>query len=312
MFNYTSPIVNNILGGNQIPPNPIINFGAINYNQGGGYVDPVSRPPQYQQQYPNNMMMGSSYYNNIYNGYYNPYLAQKQQELREIEEKEQARRVANIWKRMSRACNEALHIDIEDWDEHLKQYDPVFETKTPERSGIRVKLIREDEVICDPEKFGYYNRVIYKQDEDSITSNLIRITATGIPYNYQLAMRVEYNNRIYEQSKAKFGDNMGLAEYLDKAGELYSEALVSKYMERRNNMKNIYDSSDFKKLLQQNGSGDGYFSTTFARQEISPGLFTGPTLGSLEVTVPEHLGRKYDEVRQRFMQSILNNSGGGA
>ena len=311
MFNFNSPIINNTFGGTQIPPNPIMNFGG-NYNTNSGYIDPVVRQPQLQQynQYPNMMGANSSYYNGIYNGYYNPYLAQRQREIQEIEAKEQAKRVANVWKKLSRACNEALHIEIEDWDEHLKQYDPVFEVKEVEKINLKVKLVKEDngEVICDPEKSGYYSRIIYKQDEDACVLNLMRVEATAIPFNVPLAMRVEQNNRIYDQSKAKFGDSMGLAEYLSKAGELYSEALMAQYIERRNNMKNVYDSDSFKKLLEKNRGGSGYFSGTFS-QELSPGLRTGPTLGSLEVTVPEHLGRKYNEVRQRFMESILNNKG---
>lgn len=305
MFNMNSSIVNNVLGG-FIPPNPIMNVGGVNYNQ--QTIDPVAQQTSFQQYINPQLMNQGSFYNNIYNGYYNPYLAQKQQQIQEIEQKEQAKKVAEVWKKLSRACNEALDNKIENWDEHLKQYD-LNNKVEEEKSTLKVVLINDkDEVICDPKKVGYYSNRPTFTNETDIIKNLIRIEMTAIPYNIQMANKVLLNNKMYDETKKKFNDSMGLIEYLDKAGELYSDALMAEYRTRKNNMKNTYENDTFKELLKHNSSKDSYFNQCFSPEYYS-GIRPGSTLGSLEVTLPEHIGSKYNEVRQRFMDSILNKGG---
>jgi hypothetical protein len=125
MFNYNSPIVNNMMGyggmyNGYIPPQPIgnmINIGGQGYNGG--------------------------YYNGIYNNYFNPYLAMQQEELRKAQEREMLRQQSEIMKSISRNVNTALGRDVD--DEYLSQYDPIeYDNEKVQNDMLYDRLVNLD------------------------------------------------------------------------------------------------------------------------------------------------------------------------
>lgn len=357
-FNMNSPIVQNTLGGNYVPPNFNMPIASGGYNnvyvpspmqqpmmQQNGYVDPNAMQQNTFSPFVTNTsplgfnynnMPNSSFYNGLYNQYYNPYMEriqmQQQAQIQAIEAKQRAEAESRIWKGISRGLNNISDCPIENIEDHLKQYDPIDPNQVmlnqmkSTKNTLRVKLVTEtiteneeikEEVICDPKAVGYYEtqeqmRNYYgfnfiRQDKEN-TMRLTNVELFGIPYNIELARKVEYNNSMYDAHKKEFGDDMGLIEYLNKAGILYSNALVYENMMRKMNLTNNYNQNNFRnKLLDGKNLNEQYFAQTFGNMNSEyTGIYPGPTLGSLEVTVPNRLRNKYEERRAQFLNSILS------
>ena len=355
-FNLSSPIVQNMFINNpppfpvegfNTPPQPMMNFGYgynmpqnsnVGYmaNNTSEYVDPnarygtitpfvqgVSQPPNYGGY--------NNYYGNTFAGYYNPYMQQyqmqQQAQLEAIQAKQRADMESRIWKAISRGLNSISKNPIEDIEEHVKQYDPIdFEEKRKELQNykklvIKVKVVRGDKVICDPERDGYYRAQEYLEalgrryelEEYRMTERLVNAELYGIPYNLELARKVEVNNMIYDAHKADYPDSMGLAEYLSKAGKIYSEALVYEDRMRRLDMMEKYNESRFKGVVRSsqqqltpfvNNTNDLAYNMVFTQPPEVSGVYPGPTLGSLEIKMPDHIRSKYEQRRQEFLNKI--------
>lgn len=304
-----------------------------------GYIDPNMRQNNQQtfspfvgvQQNPMgfdyNSMPNSPFYNNLYTNYYNPYMAQYQQQqqaqLQAIEYKQRAEMESRIWKSISRGLNAISEHPIENIEEHLKQYDPVDPDEYRKRMSakeeiqLKVKLVNaNDEVICDPISAGYYEterqlrqyyQYNYYSNETQKTTQLVQVELYGIPYNLELARKVEYNNSMYDAAKKEFDDSMGVIAFFNNAGILVSRALTYEAMMRKQDMSLQYNQQMFKnRLLDGQTVQDKYYAQTFSMPPEYSGIYPGPTLGSLEITVPNRLRNKYEERRAQFLNAILS------
>lgn len=344
-FNMSSPIVQNMLGGNNIPPNN-------NSNQYINYQQPMQQPQQlinpftstgnFNNPNPNPLgfnyqnMPNSPFYNNLFGNYYNPYMGnnnmnynyqQQYERARRIDEWNRAQEEAKVWKTISRGINSIIDNGIEDIEEHVKQYDPIdynayvreLKEQCKPKQTLKVRLVKGDEIICDPIANGYYeneekseqyspNAQYMEYVEVREYNRLVSADLYGIPYNVELARIVERNNQIYDRHKAEFGDDVGIIEFLNRAGSLYAEALMFESQMRAMDMKTKYDPNSFASRINSNKKHqmEDYFSTCFFG---GPPEVTGmrATLGgNLEVTVPNHIRNKYEERRAQFLQTILS------
>ena len=243
MININSPVINNMMGmSNNVPINPIGSIGIGNQGYNGGY------------------------YNNLYNGYYNPYLLQKQEELRKAQERDFYNQQANIWKMVSRGCNNYFGTHQDDMDEHLRRYDYV-----------------------EPEQ---------QNPELQVTLKLMQLEVTGSYVNPMMMNFVANNNRIYDQAKQAFPDSMGLMEFLENAGTLYNEAISAEHKEKMKDTSKLYKSSEFNNLLSLHNSGNRFNGFGSLNKEI--------TIEDMEITLPTKLQTEYQERRQKFLNAILN------
>lgn len=276
-------------------------------------------------------MPNNSFYNNLYNNYYNPYMAQYQQQqqkqLQEIEARQRAEAESRVWKHISRGLNAISNNPLkgEELEEHLKQYDPVDFNEYKRniikgnKSTLRVRLVSGEDIICDPAKNGFYSTEDYrvsdqyseyiKKQEQAKSEQLVYVELYGIPYNMEIARRIEYNNQMYDARKKEFPDSMGLIEYLNNAGALYSEALMYRYKMKKLDLSNRYDQSNFRERILSGAKSfeEMYVAQCFGPPDIS-GVRPGPSLGSLEVSLPPHLASRsneYERRREEFLNNIL-------
>lgn len=195
MYNYNSPIINNMMGYN-VPSNPIGNV----VNMGMGY----------------NMTNMGGYYNNVYNGYYNPYLAAEQEKIRKAQEKEQMRQQSSLMKRLVKGVNNALGMETS--EEALKQFDPI-------------------EISQDYELQN--------------TNYLMNLHYNGLNYNPRLAAQVQANNQIYDKMKERFPDNMGIYEFHKYGAEYYVETKLEEDRQKQRNLSQLYNSQEYNKLISK-------------------------------------------------------------
>lgn len=279
-FNYSSPTVNNVMGGMYgIPPNPI----GSTLNVGGyGYNPYMAQQTMYQQPMPmNNGMMGGYY--GGYNLNMNPYLYQQQLAAQEAAYKEQLRQQSDIMKSLSTTVHKGLgDIDnYENFEAHLEQYDPVM----IDNDAYQEEL--------------HYNKLCNLQP---------------IQPNYAY---LAHCAKVREENKRRFPDTMGLADYLDNAGELYLEALTEKAKARNRNGKLQYDTDQYKKILESHRSSNSYFnslltggmsSSSINIDDMEIQLPSDPEdKTKIVITAPSHM-QEYAARKQAFLNEILKNA----
>lgn len=282
-LNYGSPTVNYVMGGAfNVPPNPIgatLNIGGQGYN----YNPTMMQQNLYQQQYgmPQNGFMGGYY--GGYNLSMNPYLYQQQIRAQEAAFKEQERRQSDMMKNLSKIVHKGIG-DIEqfeNFDDHLKQYDPVT-----------------------------YNTE--EHQEELNYDRLSRLRPVQPNWNY-----INHCNRVQEENKKRFPDNMGLSAYLEHAGELVVEALFEKAKQRNRNGKLQYDTDQYRKILESHRATSSYFNSLLTGGMTS----TKINIDDMEVELPSNADDKarivvncpshmqeYASRKQAFLQSILQNA----
>jgi hypothetical protein len=246
----SNPMSNNTGGMDYIPPNPIGNIINIG---GQGY---------------NNTNMGG-YYNGIYNGYWNPILAQRQKEIEEANIREAELQQSSIMKRISKTCHKSLRHEIDDemMEEHLKQYDPVD---------------REDQT-----NYQKYNHLL----------NLNSSEFTNINYSYGYN---EASLKVQEESKKIFPDTTSLAQYLENAGELYASIVIKEAKAAQRDVSKLYNSSLFKMTVGKHSNALNLFNSNINR-------FKDPTVDDMEIGLPDHIrsNLNYQERRKKFMEALL-------
>lgn len=282
-FNYGSPTVNYVMGGmSNIPPNPIgatLNIGGQGYN----YNPMMAQQNIYQQPYgmPQSGFMGGYY--GGYNLSMNPYLYQQQVRAQEAAVREQERRQSDMMKNLSRLVHRGIgDIDqYEDFEEHLKQYDPIAldtEERQEELNYVKLSGLRPTQP-----NWGY----------------------------------IAHCNKVHEENKKKFPDNTGLADYLDRAGELVVEAYLEKAKERNRNGKLQYDTDQYRKILESHRATSSYFNSLLTGgmpsakiniDDMEVELPSNPDdKARIVVNCPSHL-KEYASRKQAFLQAILQNA----
>lgn len=267
IFNNNSPIINNMMGNNGI------------YN---GYIpsNPIGNVVGIGTNGYNNMNLGNmgGYYNNQYN-YYNPYLVQQQQQLYEAQLKEQLRQQSDVLKTISRSVNKALGADI-DMEKHLEQYNPENYFKDQFNTPAN----------------DYYN------SEQAVHDKLMNIHFNGItgnPYNIRL---IQANNILYDQEKQKRPDEYGIIEYNKSAGELYNEIVEQEQRNMQRNLTRLYNPTQYNQLVKMNSGANSYFNSVFQGTAMQKEM----NIDDMEVTLPSHLVKSYDDRKRAFLDAILN------
>lgn len=231
---------------------------------------------------PFNQFMNSPYYNNSY-GYVNPYTLIQQQKAMEAARKEAERNQIDTMKHISRIVHKSLK-DIE--GEELETF--LDNTYNYEEAS---KEFEE----------------LYQQYMSYIKLSNLKPVQPNYAY-------VNYANAVSAKNKARFPDDMSLADYLDKAGELYMEAIIAQNERRERNGKLKYDSNKYRSIIDLHRSTSSYFNS----------LLTGKTksvdIGDLEIQIPPNgekpkmvvnMPSKYNEYkdrRARFINACMNTS----
>ena len=253
-------------GGIQYPPP---NFVQCNGNMiniaSQGYNNPMmysNNPMGY-----NNIPMGG-YYSNNYT-IYNPYLIEEQRKLEEAKRKELMRQNSDMMKSISKKVNHSLGNEIS--EETLKElYDPI-ELRTTER--------------------------------DIAIQNTYRLMQID---QYNMQMNISYQNpmyiamgRVQEQNQQKLDPEMGLYDFLSVAGELISDSIKDEAMRKRKDITNLYNRSDYQKLIDLRSKG----------MEFSGTFNPNANIDDMEITLPERLKNEYQRRKELFMEKIINRGG---
>lgn len=219
MENQSPTFTNNLGGMGYIPPRPIgniVSIGGIGYNNNAG-----------------------GYYNGMYNNYYNPYLHQQRMEMEKAKLREEAQGQAGIWKMLSKGCNQALGNNVENMDEHLKKYDPVYED--------------------NPQ---------YQQEQEYY--HLLTLNHNGIELRERIRSNFEAQNVIFSREKETRPDNMSLVEFCSTAGELYAEAMTNEARDKQRNVSKLYNQDQFRQLIDiHNARVNGFKNTSIDDMEVT-------------------------------------------
>ncbi len=260
---------------NTVPVSPM--QGSTNYqtqlnnyqpnnmiNFGSGYNQPYG----YQQPYGYNGYNNGGYYNNNYT-IYNPYLIAEQQKAAEAQRKERLRQRTDMMKRLSRNVNKALGYDISD-DELHDLYDP-SEFRTSERDleiQNTFRLMQIDQ---------------YNTNMNFVYTNPL-YTAMG---------------RVQENIQKKLDPEMDLNEFLEISGELISDNIKNEVLMKRREINNLYNRSDYQKLIDLRSGGSNF-----------PGTFKpNANIDDMEIQLPEHLKNNYKKRKEKFIEAIINRGG---
>lgn len=281
-MNTNSPIINNMIGGQQgIYPNgyiPSNNIGNIVGISNQGYNTNYN---MYNGMMPNNNMSNmGGYYNNQYNNYYNPYLAQQQQQIRETQMREQMRSQTDILKKISKNINKALNNNIDNMDQHLQRYNPE----------------------------NFYNQGgnngFYQDEEERIHNKLLNIHFNGIEGNMYSMRHIQANNILYDQEKQKRPDDMTMNEYNRSAMEIINDINQQEARNRQRNLSSLYNSNQYNQLVKMNGHANSYFNSMFNGTAMQQ---RDMNIDDMEVKLPSHLSQSYQERKKAFFDSIFNS-----
>lgn len=268
-INYSSPTVQYTMGGmyNNIPPNPI---GGPIYGQTQPVMSPGFNP------------YSGGYMGGYYGGGYmmNPYAYQQQKRAEEAAKREQERMQSDILKNLSRLAHKSLgDIDkFEDFEEHLKQYDPVS----------------IDNEAAEAER--EYNKLL----------NTVPLQPN---WNY-----IAYCNKVHDENMKRFPNNMSLFEYLEHAGELYLESIVEKSKQLSRDGKMQYDTDQYRRLLADHKAMSGYFNSALTGglksvnvDDMEIQLPNNGEAGKIVVTAPSHM-QEYNARKAAFLAELMKNA----
>ena len=246
---------------------PIINGMGNNNNFNGQMGNMV---PFGNVGYNNNINYNNmgGYYNGMYNSFFNPYLAAEQQRIQEAQRKEHERQQAGIMKMLCKHVNNGLGLK-EPSEEFLKRYDPV-----------------EERFQQDP--------------EEEITYNLMQLPPPGVSYNTRSLQAIQACNQLYDNSKKKYPDKMGIKEFNEASGLIYAELLDEERKEKQRNLSTLYNSEDYNKILEKKGSTT-YLNTFFGGGSTNSNV----NLDDMEIKLPNNLKNEWEERRRKFMESIM-------
>lgn len=240
----------------------------------------------YNNTVPFSAFMNAPYYTNnfVYN---NPYAALQRQRAEEAAKKEQARKQGDMFKSITKQVHKALG-DMDD-----EQLDKFVEDK------------------YDYDKV--HKAISELREELELYGSLTRLQP--IPPNYAYLAKAANISKSY---KDRFPDDMSLAEYLDKAGELYREALIDLNKRAQRDGKLKYNSSRFNSIVDMHRDSSSYFNKILTGQQQSIDI------GDLEIRLPDGESgdrlsivpnmpsriQEYAERKRQFLEACLNSRGG--
>ena len=256
----------------------------------------------------------SAFYSGGFSNYFNPYLYKAAQDRQEREqkalmEKERAFRLqeAEIFKKISRACNTFRGNDIEDMEEHLKQYDPP-EIPDPNKKSktLKVCIIRYDDdgnvvSVYRPGK-EYDMTKPTDREEEAISLHLMQAAPYMIEGNIFEYRKVLIRNAMYDEAKRRIPDNVGIIEFLnsyanplmlDIRQEQNLKYAKEQMLTRSTNFKDVINfKRDYKPLFQQ-----------FIGNPSETGI-TVTDKGGLEITPPQNIMSNYEQRKAEFLRAI--------
>lgn len=271
-FNYSSPIVNGVMGGMyNVPPNPIGStlIGGYGYN------------PAMQQRPMANGIMGGYY--GGYNLTMNPYIYQQQLRAQEAAMKEQQRLQSDLMKRLSTVVHKGLgDIDkFENFEDHLKQYDPIsIDNEAYQEEVLYNKLCNLQPSQRNYAFIAHCNRVRENNQK-------------RFPNDTGLASFLDNAGELYlEALEAK-------ARERNRNGKLqYSTEQYKKILEAHRS-----SSSYFNSLLT-----GGMSSTKINIDDMEIQLPSNPDeKPSIVVNTPSHM-QEYAARKQAFLNEIMKNA----
>lgn len=241
----------------------------VNGNQGG-----YNNPPYYSQPYNGNNQMASygynpmgGYYNNNYT-LYNPYLLEEQRKAEEAQRRNQLRQNSNIMKTLSRKVHHALGQEIS--DEMLdKIYDPV-ELHQPTKDELKIEKM-----------------------ERLIQMNEYRIQ-TGLMFVNPMYVAM---GKVQEYHQKRLNPDMDLYEFLSIGGEIISENMRNEAIMKSKRIDNLYNRSDYQKLIDLRSRQTNNFSNTF-----NPNA----NIDDMTISLPEKLKTEYQRRKELFLERIIN------
>lgn len=193
--------------------------------------------------------------------------------------------------------------------ELMQPYRPPIE-EVPEL-GIYIAIV--DELGNEIEALDVNKSVTHKlrvQDENNIMHAYVDRTNEK---------QINFVNRYFTAVKKEFPDDMGLAEYLTKANMLLMEEKLIQNEIKKNNVKTYYDNNMYKNFISNSlvnetikKSAFGSFNSV-AEYTAHTGISLDPNKGSINITVPESLRRKFDpstynERQTNFINQAVQNA----
>lgn len=311
----------NMLGGVQIPPNPI-SFGMNGYNNWPNQPSSFAPPAQPN---PALMGMGGYYSGNYYNNLLNPFYNQQQEELKK--QKEHAEKIAESWKIMSRSSHRVLQdMTEEEIEESVKQYDPKDPNKRPDPNEYKcdstmvISVVRGDEVVIKPKAVkDVYTAYVYMEEQNNsafigrlLNSPNIIVNGFGSNVNADHQKITEAHNKIVSP-------DAGFIEFSYAMKDLYIAQLKERSKEILN-VGNLYDKELFKGLIEKSRGTKSFYGGLYAahmgQMYANPYSTLTPTgtfsserakalnLSDMAVTLPDHL-KSYEEKKRHFIDMVL-------
>lgn len=269
-------------------------YGPGYYQQQQYPINYTNVPYEYQPNIGNLGVTGgygeinSGYYNyNNTGGYYNPYLAQKKRE-REIEEARQSQKYqSNIMKKLSRNSQNILGVyDENEFEEHAKQYDPVWSSMTNEQYIEYTEL----------ENLARVHELSKRQESGEIDN-----------YNtmYQ-NQKIDRINMEIDKNKDKFGinDDMSMMEFFDVAGNILLEQKIEETRRGRRDMSELYNKDNYGKLIDLHSGKYNYFNSIGNGNNL--GRLKHHNIDDMEVTLPSNMSEQYAKRKAEFINQLLN------
>lgn len=218
----------------------------------------------------NNTGMMGGYYNQYGGGYANPYLLQKQREAEAIKQREEARRNADMMKKIARKVHYASNSNIDDIEEHVKKYDPV------DHNDSRTA-----------HETHYVQLVVSLQSSQNAPA-------------YNTRPIEEVNSRI-EKTKEEFPDDMSVFDYFEKAGSIIVQNKLDEQRDSQRDLSKLYDTNKYKELVKMHSKKKGIFSSLFDSNRSN---MDDLDIDDMEIHLPSESQNQYAKKREEFFRSI--------
>lgn len=206
-----------------------------------------------------NQQQGQGYYNSLYNQCYNPYVAQQQ-----YEEQQKLYREKQIEK--IRFYNEL--------DKMFYSYE-----------GVEFKKQSPEEQLKEAEEYYQY------------LSEMNRIKQEHSGFSMEGFVLIEWDPQPTQQiQEPQEEEHVDFGEWMDSLGYEYAQILMRRAKEQRNDLKQAYDSNQYRQLLNMHNNS----------QNVIDAFTRDFTIDDMEITLPDRFNKEYQERRKRFLDAIIN------
>lgn len=168
-----------------------------------------------------------SFPNSIFNGYQNPFFTAGYRMKSAEELQQEAMNQFRVIKTMANCAANFGGLESPTDEEILErikrnvpqQPEPHYTQK------LKVYAVTADGSVYDPygDDLSKPSRVV---DENVAYQQAANYYFNSVPYNILYELSVINHNKIYDEHKAKYPDKMGIVEFLNNAGGIYSDMLV--------------------------------------------------------------------------------------